>query len=231
MQRSITTSRAASLARRAASSWITPSRIQMAFAPLRMAAQFERAVPAAGAIRAYSSQGLKMLTPRSRKSLTFRVTRIRPCSKAVAAIRPSMTASGAPLRCARAERTAQRSPIALVTGSKFLPKDSSSSPSNHCSNCERRWLAGRISIPRRISARVNTLAQREPGAAAFNQFLTFDPASLFARIPIERWCRSGRHSQVEWPWVIFLPLQIQLRAGKRRLTENVGKVLARFPRN
>ena len=158
MQRSITTSRPAFWARRAASSWTTPSCIHTTFAPLRMAAQFERTVPAAGTIRAYGSQGLKMLTPRSRKSLTFRVARTRSCSRAVAAIRPSMTASGAPLFCARAERTAQRSPIALVTGSKFVPKDSSSSPSNHCSNCERRLLAGRISIPRRISARVNTLA-------------------------------------------------------------------------
>jgi len=41
---------------------------------------------------------------------------------------------------------------------------------------------------------------------------------------------SERHSQVERPWIVFLPLQIQLRAGKRRLTENIGKALARFPR-
>ena len=38
MQRSMTTSSPASSARRAASSWITPSCIQTTFAPLRMAA-------------------------------------------------------------------------------------------------------------------------------------------------------------------------------------------------
>src|SRR5205823_14293538 len=68
-----------------------------------------------------------------------------------------------PFSCARAERAAQRSPMARVTGSTFAgSNDSSNSVSSHCFNWSRLLLGGSNSIPRRISARVKMLTYREP---------------------------------------------------------------------
>src|SRR6185295_8610391 len=47
-----------------------------------------------------------------------------------------------------------------------------------------------------------------------------DPAHLSSKIQRGRWYRRENPSQVERPWLISYPLQVQLRTGKGRLTEN-----------
>src|ERR1022692_1546788 len=69
------------------------------------------------------SHGLKISIPRPAKSLTLRVVTVRPCSRAVAPIRPSIVASGVPRCCIRADSTAQRSATACVTGSSRVSKE------------------------------------------------------------------------------------------------------------
>ena len=55
-----------------------------------------------------SSQGLRRTTPRPAKSLTFRVTRVRPCSRAVAAMTASTPFTAIPRCFARAAKYHQR---------------------------------------------------------------------------------------------------------------------------
>ena len=58
--------------------------------------------------------GSTIVTPRFPKSLTLRVTRARPCSRAVAAMRPSSTLSGCPFSFDCAAINPQRSAIASL---------------------------------------------------------------------------------------------------------------------
>ena len=104
------------------------------------------------------------MTPRSAKFFTLRVTSVRSCSMAVAAIRPSMFGSGVPLSRARAERPPHRSAIALVTWSTRSSNHRSRSLSSHPSNSVRRLPRARRSIPLRISPKLKTLAQSRSGS-------------------------------------------------------------------
>src|ERR1035441_822124 len=45
-----------------------------------------------------------------------------------------------------------------------------------------------------------------------------------ARIQRGRWYRAEILSQIEWPWIIPYPVQIQLRTRKGRFTENIGQI-------
>jgi hypothetical protein len=48
-----------------------------------------------------------------------------------------------------------------------------------------------------------------------------DPALRCVKIRRERWYRAKSQSQIDGPWIVLLPLQIQFRTGKRRLREKI----------
>jgi hypothetical protein len=103
----------------------------------------------------HASQGLRTFTPSPAKSLTLRVTSVKSCSRAVAAMTPSMLGSGFPLSNAWAERIPHLSAIALVTGRRRSSNHCSRSRSSHSSNCVRRFPGACRSIPLRISPKLN----------------------------------------------------------------------------
>lgn len=96
---------------------------------------------------------------------TLRVVTARPCSSAVAPIRPSVVASGVPRCCMRADRTAQRSATACVMGSSRVSKDGRKSFSSHSPRAARRLPGSRCSMPCLISASARTLVKRKRTSA------------------------------------------------------------------
>ncbi len=69
-----------------------------------------------------------------------------------------MMAKGRPLVWARADKTAQQFPMDCVTGRMFVgTSELTKISSSHSTSWWRRLLSGRSSMPRRISAKVNTL--------------------------------------------------------------------------
>src|ERR1017187_2463421 len=74
------------------------------------------------------SHGSKSDTPKSSKCLVLRVATVRPCSRAVAARRPSMLPNGFPCCCDRAASIAQRLEIVLVTGRRLFLRDHPPNP-------------------------------------------------------------------------------------------------------
>ena len=85
-------------------------------------------VPRRGPGRGYgASHGLRSVTARPAKSFTLRVTSVRPCSRAVAAIWPSGTLSGRPISCRYPSKVPHRSAMDRVTG-RMRRKTGSTNP-------------------------------------------------------------------------------------------------------
>jgi hypothetical protein len=120
----------------------------------------------------HSSQESKIFTPKPSKCLVLCVATESPCSRAVAARRPSMLAKGFPCCCLMAVNVPQRPAIAFVTGRRFWANHPLRSPSSQCSISLRFLLGGRSSIPFRISPKVRTLVNSELGCAASIQRFT-----------------------------------------------------------
>ncbi|MCU1257468.1 MAG: hypothetical protein JWO80_353 [Bryobacterales bacterium] len=53
-----------------------------------------------------------------------------------------------------------------------------------------------------------------------------DPAPLCVQIRRGRWYRAGSRSQIDGPWIVLLPLQIQFRTGKGGLREEIVELFA-----
>src|SRR5260370_3786859 len=53
-----------------------------------------------------------------------------------------------------------------------------------------------------------------------------DPVARYVQIRRGRWCRGESRSQIDGPWIILLPLQIQFRTGEGRLREKIIEALA-----
>lgn len=111
-------------------------------------------------------QGFTTRTPVPLKSATLRVTSVRSCSSAVAAIRPS--ASEIPVAAAIPPH---RSATVSVTG-RNCPANSSSTPFSHPSRFPAciRSVPRSPSIPLRISPTVMTLSAQSDGWFADTQF-------------------------------------------------------------
>lgn len=111
------------------------------------------------------------------KSLTLRVTSVRPCSRAVAAIIPSATPRGWPTACRRPSRTPQRSATACVTGSTRLPNQSGTLISINCSYSARFAPCARSVVPLRISPMVSTLTNGRSLLWLVNHATSLGPAA------------------------------------------------------
>jgi hypothetical protein len=93
------------------------------------------------------SQGLNISTPRLSKSFTLRVTSVKSCTSAVAAINPSATATCLPFCRCSPESTPQRSAIASSTGKMRPESQGRSVCSSHSSRSSLRVPAGRMVMP------------------------------------------------------------------------------------
>jgi hypothetical protein len=101
-----------------------------------------------------------------------RVTNVRPCSSAVAAIKDSTPGSVRPAVSAREVITPHRSATAPSTGrTRFRNRTCTSC--NHISSRVFLVEEGRLSIPRRISPRVKTLRKVCSSLTEPNQARTF----------------------------------------------------------
>jgi hypothetical protein len=82
--------------------------------------------------------GSRSEIPKSAKSFTLRVTRIKLWCRAVPASNPSKLGSGLPFSCRPAVIAAQRLPMDSSTGSNRPANHACRSRASHCSNCDRR---------------------------------------------------------------------------------------------
>ena len=112
------------------------------------------------------SQGLIMLTPSPTKSLILRVTRVRPCSKAVAPIIPSAVLSGIPCNCRMPSNSPQRSATGAETGNILPSNQGNNSSMYQPSKNLRRFPSGSSVIPFLISPSVTTLRNRLSSSCA-----------------------------------------------------------------
>jgi hypothetical protein len=102
---------------------------------------------------AYSVKGLSSWTPASSKSLTLRVTRVRPCTRAVAAMSASITGRGCAYCCC---------PQAAATG-RITGRTRSSNPACTSRSQRSRAAARCRSPPPRTPQSLLDLAQGQHG--------------------------------------------------------------------
>ena len=109
---------------------------------------------------ANGGHGLNIVTSRPAKSLTLRVTRVRRCSSAVAAIWPSGILRGFPASCRCPSKTPQRSATDRVTGKMRPKKRFDRSISIHASSSSLRFPGDLRTMPLRNSPKLTALMNR-----------------------------------------------------------------------
>jgi len=109
-----------------------------------------------------SSQGLRRSTPRAAKSLTFRVTRVRRCSSAVAAIIPSGALKGRPANSRIPPSQPHRAAMACVTGRTRPGNRSLKWRSSEASKRARRAASCMVVNPVSSSPILTTLRNNAP---------------------------------------------------------------------
>lgn len=118
------------------------------------------------------SHGLNRSMPKPSKSLTLRVTMVKSCSRAVAAMNPFATLSGLPFNLHCPASKPHRSAIGSFTGRKRPSDHDRKVSSSHCWSPLRRLLSGRTVFPFRISPRETTLNYKYSSSALSSHWQT-----------------------------------------------------------
>ncbi len=121
------------------------------------------------------------------------MTIVNPCSKPVAASKPSILPRGLPCWCDFAAKIPQRSEIALVTGKRLPPNQPFRPTSSHFSSSVRFLLGGSSSIPLRISPKHKTLVKSDSGGMDSTQLFTLGCGGVALRLNSESTFVSRRN--------------------------------------
>jgi len=113
-----------------------------------------------------------MVTPSSAKSFTLRVTTVRLCSNAVAAIMPSGTLSGRPSDWRSPSSSPHRAAIGCVTGRTRPGKRSVRWRSSACCSRARREASCMVAKPDSSSPILTTLRNNVSISCAATQLFT-----------------------------------------------------------